>query len=468
MVENEDGIQLSHEQQVCVNFTGENLVVRGEPGTGKTLILLKRAQKLLKQAGAGTPTKIHLFTFNNALSRYVAELTGEAGMQAVGVSTFHSWAIKALRSIQIYPTLVGGKAIRPIIQASIDTFRDELPEWLLKRDVKEFWDTEFSWIKGRVLYEEDEYVEVTRSGLQRLNRDARPLVWKVFQEYNRRLQQMKRMDWSDPARVLLERVDDLPLSLRINHVLIDEAQDLDLAQIKLLRAVATESLTIAADKAQKLYSTSFSWKELGINLRGRSSKTLRRSFRSTRQIIELARSLGTRPKEEEGIFPEEVGSMPMIYRLSAPYPEAGFAAKLVRDLHQRDPEAVIGVITMHQWHFKSLYAQLHDQPVEWISRGKDNDWKLLRPGIKFCTAHSAKGLEFDHVVIFRLNDGVIPQTPTEDLDEESLQEFYMGWKRLLYVAMTRSKQTLHITCSRPPSRFIEELDESLYQNVVIS
>jgi superfamily I DNA/RNA helicase len=48
----------------------------------------------------------------------------------------------------------------------------------------------------------------------------------------------------------------------------------------------------------------------------------------------------------------------------------------------------------------------------------------------------------------------------EDLEE------YLGYERqLLYVALTRARQALYMTCSTPPSRFLEELDPAAYQVV---
>ena len=42
----------------------------------------------------------------------------------------------------------------------------------------------------------------------------------------------------------------------------------------MLKALAKKSITIAADVAQKIYNTSFTWKEVGIDISGRSSKAL--------------------------------------------------------------------------------------------------------------------------------------------------------------------------------------------------
>ena len=71
------------------------------------------------------------------------------------------------------------------------------------------------------------------------------------------------------------------------------------------------------------------------------------------------------------------------------------------------------------------------------------------------TMHGSKGLEFEHVFLPDVNEGVIPGKNI--VTEKSLEEE----RRLLYVAMTRAKERLYIYCTkergRKPSRYLEGL-----------
>lgn len=79
-------------------------------------------------------------------------------------------------------------------------------------------------------------------------------------------------------------------------------------------------------------------------------------------------------------------------------------------------------------------------------------------GIVISTLHGAKGLEYRHVYIMNVNEGMIPYRKAvlpEELEEE---------RRLLYVGMTRAKETLHLFYARKrydkkqePSRFLQEI-----------
>lgn len=89
--------------------------------------------------------------------------------------------------------------------------------------------------------------------------------------------------------------------------------------------------------------------------------------------------------------------------------------------------------------------------------------------ISLMTVHSVKGLEFDHVFIVGLEDGIFPHSNSMYENSELEEE-----RRLCYVAITRAKKDLHLVNARmrtlfgkeqvnPPSRFINEIDKSLIE-----
>jgi ATP-dependent DNA helicase Rep len=85
--------------------------------------------------------------------------------------------------------------------------------------------------------------------------------------------------------------------------------------------------------------------------------------------------------------------------------------------------------------------------------------------VKLSTLHAAKGLEFKHVYLVGVEEGILPHIPNEeDLTEDKLFEE----RRLMYVGVTRARESLTITwCKKrkrakeakicQPSRFIQEL-----------
>jgi superfamily I DNA/RNA helicase len=89
--------------------------------------------------------------------------------------------------------------------------------------------------------------------------------------------------------------------------------------------------------------------------------------------------------------------------------------------------------------------------------------------VTLITMHSCKGLEFPHVFIVGLEEGLLPHarsTSEGTLDEE---------RRLFYVALTRARQTLRLSWCRArrkygqltpchPSRFLQELPVELVED----
>jgi ATP-dependent DNA helicase RecQ len=81
-------------------------------------------------------------------------------------------------------------------------------------------------------------------------------------------------------------------------------------------------------------------------------------------------------------------------------------------------------LTRSQWQYELItWAQLERRA------------RVLGKGVHLGTMHSAKGLEFDHVML--LDDGTLADTSEE--------------RRLLYVALTRARRSLQIFSSREPS-----------------
>jgi DNA helicase II / ATP-dependent DNA helicase PcrA len=90
-------------------------------------------------------------------------------------------------------------------------------------------------------------------------------------------------------------------------------------------------------------------------------------------------------------------------------------------------------------------------------------------GVKLLTVHAAKGLEFDHVFITGLEDGLFPHKKQDDSASDNEEE-----RRLFYVAMTRARKKVYLTFASMrtifgskqiniPSEFITDIEEELLE-----
>ena len=78
-------------------------------------------------------------------------------------------------------------------------------------------------------------------------------------------------------------------------------------------------------------------------------------------------------------------------------------------------------------------------------RAEQNNPPTL-PGVVLSTLHAAKGLEWDHVFLVSVNEGILPMGA--EIEEE---------RRLFYVGLTRAKRTVHVSYSGEPSEFLAPL-----------
>jgi DNA helicase II / ATP-dependent DNA helicase PcrA len=98
---------------------------------------------------------------------------------------------------------------------------------------------------------------------------------------------------------------------------------------------------------------------------------------------------------------------------------------------------------------------------------EDQDLSDTKTGVRLSTIHAAKGLEFKVVFIVALEEGILPHSRSFKAEDEDAAEDDEGIeeeRRLMYVAMTRASDHLHLTLAQNrrgqaagPSRFLREI-----------
>ncbi|MDI1260572.1 UvrD-helicase domain-containing protein [Aquabacterium sp.] len=134
------------------------------------------------------------------------------------------------------------------------------------------------------------YRDVKRLGRKtRLSEAQRIALWAVFARAQEALKQSGLITHAEMFTRLAEKVSTLKHP-PFDFVVIDEAQDVSIAQLKFLAAISTNdgqvrpnSLFFAGDLGQRIFQQPFSWKSLGVDIRGRS-RTLHINYRTSHQI----------------------------------------------------------------------------------------------------------------------------------------------------------------------------------------
>ncbi len=135
----------------------------------------------------------------------------------------------------------------------------------------------------------------------------------------------------------------------------------------------------------------------------------------------------------------------------------------VKTILKKSPNSTIGILyregsTRNSVKFRIQRALIEEGiPLEDIK----NNGNPYTPGIKLCTFHSAKGLEFDFVFIVDLVE------PTRIPDEDKEENYWEIERRLLYVSMTRARLHLYMFTYGDGLRLINELDANYYKRLVL-
>ncbi|PGZ13434.1 DNA helicase UvrD, partial [Bacillus thuringiensis] len=99
-------------------------------------------------------------------------------------------------------------------------------------------------------------------------------------------------DKEDYALLVMKHLHQLLDENKYDHIFIDEVQDLQPMQLRVLVAITRGTLSLSGDERQRVYKSSpFSYKALGINVQSGNNVVLRENWRSTYQIMKLANSL---------------------------------------------------------------------------------------------------------------------------------------------------------------------------------
>ena len=472
---------LTKEQQSCVNYSGRDCVVRGVAGSGKSYVLLRRAVKL--NAESKGKESIYIFMYNGSLMRYTDEILKDGlGETTIKISTVDKYCIKIYNELRNsknkFNPVETAERIR-IIESSIRSVR--IQEQSNRKNHRffslpaTFWKEEFEWIKGKNIQSEAEYLKSNRKGRGgqiKMNERDKILAWILYSEYKKRMERARKNDWEDIYIYLLRNIEKIPKRYYIDHILIDEAQDLTLAKVKLMRMLSSKTFTIAADVAQKIYKTTFSWKEVGVEVLGSGSKKLSKSFRSTEQIVLLAEDLlsknrmrGDKDEYTKAVIPEVQGPMPLLIDCNGKDDEVVLTT--IMTFLKEYPEDTIAVVyrTNKEVTKAKQWLDMHGIESQAINRNNDGTLSILEPGVKLVTAHSSKGLEFDCVIICRLNEGNYPSS-YEMADAEDKEEALCIERSLLYVAMTRARHILMMSYDRVKrSSFLDEFDDSHYKTI---
>ncbi len=332
---------LNEEQKQALLQTEGVVLVTAGAGSGKTRLLTHRICYLIKELGV-SPRNILAITFTNKAANEMKTRVSQMCDGGVWISTFHSMCVRILR--ENIDRLDGFDKNFTIID---ENDRNKILKELLQKnnvdeDDKEKVAHHLENIKNKGL-DIDEYF----AALAEFARDKDLLAYqRICHEYEEHLRKSNALDFDDllnKTLFLFHNFKDVlnKYADRFQYVLVDEFQDTNLVQYKLVKLLVSVhgNLFVVGDEDQCIYS----WRGANFhnifNLKNDFKNVkvfkLERNYRSTQNILNLANNVIQNNKQrlEKKLWTQKAeGEGPVVYSAFDERDEALFVARTIADL----------------------------------------------------------------------------------------------------------------------------------------
>jgi DNA helicase II / ATP-dependent DNA helicase PcrA len=492
--------RLTVTQREAIESDQPLLCVVAGAGAGKTRVLTLRVARRVRD-GSIEPDRTLVTTFSRKAAEELRTRLYSLGVSGVKAGTFHRTALGLLRE---HRELRG----RPLPQLLPD--RRRLLAEVTTGDARRTraLDGEIGWAKARLVspeqYEAEARRHHRRSGL------SAEQVADAFTRYEAERTRRRLLDFDD---LIVSCADALAgdsefadsIRWRTRHLFVDEMQDVNPAQFRLLTAMLADEpdLFVVGDPNQSVYGFNGAdptlLNRLPEILHGTAVIRLDENHRCTPQVVAVATAVlndgGTSGTAAEVALPRTTrvdGPVPKIVSHASDEDEAMWVAGQVK--MSRTPGrqwSSIAVLTRTNAQLATVQAALDKARVPNLIAGADlgpasdlrGDGERRRfdgdgderrrdenPGdrdrVVLTTFHRAKGLQWPTVIVLGLGAGLMPiasaQTPAA-IEEE---------RRLLYVALTRSEEELWCSwfddarsgsraAARGPSPWLEAIQRTI-------
>lgn len=455
----------SQRQVVEQSFSGPARV-SGSAGTGKTVVALHRAANILRHY---PQAQLLLATFSlplaNALEGKLRILTSEdkSIVPRVTVLPFKGVANELFTlAFGHHPRAATEDQIRGALrtaaaEASLTSFTPRFlaSEWL---NVVDAWQLDSL----------DAYQDVPRLGRKnRLGAKQREKIWPMFVRARQLIEAQGLLTWPSIFGNVTAHFSQRAAK-PFTHAVIDEAQDLGVPELRMLAAITpngADALFFAGDLGQRIFQEPFSWKGMGVDIRGRS-RTLKVNYRTSHQIREAADRL--LPKIVQDVDGNEQDRRGTVSVFNGPDPEIrtfadeaaeieGIAAWIERAVSDGIEPSEVGLFVRSNDQLARARAAVkragHTQ-IELSDRLEEPKGRIA-----IGTMHLAKGLEYKAIAVMACDDNILPlQERIESAaDESELDEVHDTERNLFYVACTRARDRLLVSGVTPASEFFGDL-----------
>ncbi len=454
--------------------------IRGAAGAGKTVIGLHRLAELARRY----PNERLLFTtYSRSLADLLALRFRNLPMAPANVEFLNIDRIAYKYDKQRWADF---NLVNHAFDAACSEFIVNSP---LERIEKEYLREEIERvIKGNGLQNLEEYLSVERLGRKRsFPQSIRKLVWELSELWTRKLTEQNVVSYPDRkirARDAVQKLSQPPYRC----VIVDEAQDMTLVEMQLVRAlvagdpgnpVPDNGILILDDPAQRIYAGGYRIRRSGLDISGRAH-LLKRNYRNVPSVFRAAKSvrgnvLVTLDNEDdrsildaELAFPQLEDDRPILALVDTKgeIPYLRNQLQEIATARTFTPNEV-AVFLKHNQQVDATRKFLENNGIPCAHLTRDG---FAGNGIRVGTYDRARGLEFRAVFLPRLGASQFPlgSADTAQPQPQTDPNQHMEWRLLelarLYIAMTRAREHLVLIADEEPC---DEIRTTLGDEIVL-
>jgi DNA helicase IV len=292
------------------------------------------------------------------------------------------------------------------------------------------------------------------NGINSLKIQSNVQVWAKWQRLILKKHNAWPYGFNDfvPWKELSDKILQLPLEVMYDHLIIDETQDFSESDLKVMSLVS-DNATVFADPNQLLNDHGVEDLETIksiLNIDDEDSYHLEENHRNTREIIKAAVSFAPKEIDVEINEVKNTGQKPKVVSHNSLDAEIEHITRIIKANRQKD----IGILHLEKSVLYNFYEVLSESMGSNVKFElmKKNTFDFTNTNPKLCTLDSAKGLEFDIIIM--------PQMNKDNYYVDIINH------RRIYVGMTRARHELHMSFHGGyPTQYIAQIDPETIDRV---
>ncbi len=446
-------------------------LVNGVAGSGKTLIALHRALLLAELfPRQGLLVLVHNTPIVADLKDRLHRMHG--GLPAnLEVNTFFGWAAQQWRrSFRTRLQIPDNPRLVP------NLVKQHRTQWQDLGPSDAQLSGEIDFINEALITDETGYLAISRAGRGfALKPQERSQIWALRQSVTTALKEARLRMWSAVPRDICVNESGHQRLRKYHHILIDEAQFFAPSWFEVVK-LSMEShgqMFLCADPNQGFMKSRLSWKSAGLDVSGRTRK-LRKSYRTTRAILEAANSvlaaLG-QADDEDYLEPDFdgmiAGARPLLVYTDSPQDSMDRVVNELAAIAGKGATPLGAMLLIYGSNiqksalYKKLCKRFGESRVWWFNEANQKKAPPAGYGrdyLRMAYLETATGLEGGIVFLVGV-EALFRQGSHPSLGEEEQHAAREENARKLYMAMTRAGQRLVLIASQRLPAAIERLFE---------